>query len=233
METDRGEMRKNSNSPQGVLLFDMDGTLVDTSGDIVRTVNYVRSTLGKSVLCADEVLGYIGQGNFHLLSHVSGIPETAPEFGELLEKFKDFYLKHQTECSHPYPGIEQVLEQLGADYDLYVLSNKPHIAVVAELAGHGLDSFFREIWGAGALAAMKPDPIGIHTAAEMSAVPISRTVMIGDMLPDIQAAENAGAKSCFVSWGFGEFGEEFPEPSVIVDSVPELVAAVDSLVGRR
>ena len=226
-------MKKSGDSHKGVLLFDLDGTLIDTSGDIVRSVNYIRRTLGMSLLSVEEIIGCIGQGNFYLLSHATGIDEKDPKFAEIVDKFKEFYLAHQTERSQPYPGMRQVLEHLSGDYELFVLSNKPHVAVLAELAGHRFEGFFREIWGAGALPQMKPDPVGILKAAKLSMLPLSRTVMIGDMLPDVEAAKNAGSKSCFVSWGFGEISEQYPKPSVVVDRVPDLVAALDNLVSER
>ena len=228
----KSSMKKNKESKDGALVFDMDGTLVDTSGDIVHSINHIRDMLGQCPLSSEEVLRYIGHGNPHLLSHVTGIEEGDPELERVRQTFREFYLAHQTERSHPYPGIRDALECLARDYDydLYVLSNKPHVAVLAELKGHMLFSYFKAIWGAGALAHMKPDPIGIQTAANMSGLSLLKTVMIGDMLPDIQAARNAGSKSCFVSWGFGKISPEFPTPSAIIDSVAELVPKVAAII---
>lgn len=225
-------MNAASKRPEGVLVFDLDGTLVDTSGDLVFSVNHVRRVIGLGPLSKEQVLAQVGHGAGYLLPRVTGIDQNDNErLDQLMDEFRRHYLAHQTERSNLYPGIRDALESLVERYDLYVLSNKPHVALQGEIDGQKIGRFFKGIWGGGALPALKPDPVGIDTALQESAVPRSRCVMIGDMAVDIQVGINAGVSTCFVTWGFAALGDGDPTPDVIVKSPNELEAAVRGLPG--
>jgi phosphoglycolate phosphatase len=215
----------------GALIFDLDGTLVDTAGDIVFSVNHIRRLLGLSKLDTKRVLSAVGRGAPYLLAELTGISKDDIErMEEMRSEFRRHYLEHQTKHSKLYPGIRRALENLSSRYDLFVLSNKPHPAVLGELNGQGISSFFKHVWGGGSLAAMKPDPIGIETVIETDSYPRDRVLMIGDMAIDIETAANAGVKSCFVAWGFGSLENGSPKPDITVDEVTGLVPAIDKLL---
>jgi phosphoglycolate phosphatase len=217
-----------NSAPRGALIFDLDGTLVDTSGDIVHSSNYLRTTLGLAPLPATEVLAAVGHGAPHLLERLTGVgPDAGPRFEELLTRFRAHYLEHQTERSQVYPGIRDCLERAAVAHRLYVLSNKPHVATVGELEGQGLAGFFRGIWGAGALAELKPDPIGIATALADADLPASRAMMIGDMGIDVETGRRAGVRTCRVTWGFPDPGAEAAAADWVVDDVPALARVID------
>jgi phosphoglycolate phosphatase len=221
----------NSDEARGVAVFDLDGTLVDTAGDIVFTANHIREVVGLEPLGSAEILAQVGRGAPYLLAQLTGIPhEDRERIGAIRREFRRHYLAHQTERSHPYPGIRRALENLGRRLDLYVLSNKPHPAVLGEIAGHDLGAHFIEVWGAGAFEEVKPHPMGVLAALERSGASPDRAVMIGDMDIDTRTAHAAGVHSCFVRWGFGALREDGPTPELIVDAVDELADAVLALV---
>ncbi|MCP4604103.1 MAG: HAD hydrolase-like protein [Proteobacteria bacterium] len=218
-------------NPEGALIFDLDGTLVDTAGDIVFTVNHIRMKIGLAPLGTDKVLEAVGLGLPNLFTRLIEINENDREkFEGLRNEFRRHYYEHQTERSEVYPGMREALKSFGRRCDLHVLSNKPHVAVLRELEGHKIQSLFKSIYGAGALSAMKPDPVGIDTAVELSGVPRSSVVMIGDMNTDVMTAWKAGVKSCFVTWGFGTLKKGSPKPTVTVDKVEELEPAIERLL---
>ena len=215
------------------LIFDLDGTLVDTAGDIVYSTNYIRAKLGLVSLKPEQILAAVGLGTPHLIAQLTGIDKGDEQrIEEVRQEFRRHYLAHQTERSALYPGMVGVLKDLYTRYDLYVLSNKPHPAVVAELNGHSISSFFKGIWGAGSLPAMKPDPIGIDTAIELGSYLRKSVVMIGDMAVDMETAEKAKIKSCFVTWGFGTLEPEGHVPQITVDNVSELAPSLDKLLAQ-
>lgn len=224
-------MNQNVKGARGALVFDLDGTLVDTSRDLVRSVNYMREIEGLAPLSVAEVLVSVGRGAVHLLRKTIGIEENENErLKRLLKRFESHYLSHQAELSRPYPGIKETLASLALRYHLFLLSNKPHRATVNEAVKHGLEIYFEEVWGAGALPTLKPDPAGILLAMKRSGLPRERTVMIGDMVTDIRTGINAGVKTCFVTWGFGTLGSEDPEPSAIAASTKELETTIEELI---
>jgi phosphoglycolate phosphatase len=217
--------------PRALLLFDLDGTLVDTSGDIVHSANHLRGRMGLEPLPAPDVLAEVGRGAGYLVEHVTGVEDgSGPGFTELLDEFKLHYLRHQSERSVLYPGAVDALVSLRRDAALYVLSNKPHAAVLREVELHGIDHFFDDVWGAGALDEIKPDPLGIELAMRRSGVPPERTLMIGDMEVDLETAANARVRSVLVDYGFGSPGPDSPRPAAVVGSLPELEQTVRRLL---
>ncbi len=216
--------------PAGVIVFDLDGTLTDTSGDIAFSTNYMRERLGQSPLSVAEVLEAVGRGAPYLLKTLLGVGEGQTEkLNELLKEFERHYLTHQGQHSRLYPGMRAAIESLSSRYDLYVLSNKPERATVREVEKAGIRKFFRAVWGAGSLPGLKPDPIGVLRALKTSDIPRSLGVMVGDLFVDIQTAHNAGVMSCFVTWGFGKTpGGLFP--TVTVDAADELVPKIDGML---
>lgn len=215
---------------RGALIFDLDGTLVDTAGDIVASSNYLRSRLGLAPLPFAEVLAAVGRGAPFLIERLTGVgPADGARFEQLLGEFRTHYLEHQTERSRVYPGIRECLQRLGARHHLYVLSNKPHVATVRELEGQGLAGCFRAIWGAGAFAQLKPDPVGIETALTDSALPRSRALMIGDMGIDVETGQRAGVATCRVTWGFPDPAASAAVADLVVATVAELERAIAEL----
>ncbi len=213
------------------LVFDLDGTIIDTSEDIAYSVNYLRKVEGLSSLRTEDVLKAVGLGLASLLKDLLGIDEENSEKQKaMLKEYREHYNLHQGERSKPYPGIDDALEQLCQQADLYVLSNKPVNAVVRELELAEMTKRFKCIWGGGSFDKLKPDPIGINQAMKETGSSSENTIMIGDLFVDMETAARAGVHSIFVSWGFGVISDVKYEPSLIVNDTNELVSAVNRLL---
>ena len=208
---------------RGAVVFDLDGTLVDTSGDIVAAVNHVRDGSSLPPLTARAVLDEVGFGAAHLIARTTGAKD-GEALAASLGEFRRYYREHQGDRSAPYPGVREMLDALAAEFDLYVLSNKPHEAAVREIELHGLGERFRRVWGGGSLAALKPDPAGVLEALRSSGVGAERGAMVGDMAVDVATGAAAGVLSFLATWGFRPSAAEAEGAFVAVDS-PSLLAA--------
>jgi phosphoglycolate phosphatase len=215
--------------PLGVAIFDLDGTLVDTSGDIIASANHIRALAGKEALSPQRVLAFVGQGARHLVRNVLELQEES-EIDQFVTIYQDNYRDHQGEASALYPGIRECLMDLSEDFDLYVLSNKPHDAVVAELALHGIADRFKAAFGAGSLSALKPSPVGVLLAMELSGVPPKRAVMVGDSPQDVLAGQAAGASVVHVQWGYSQLSEDSPSPDAAIADSNDLCHTVYDLL---
>ncbi len=225
------EMRKPP--PAGALIFDLDGTLTDTSEDIASSVNFVRRQEGLLSISTAEVLREVGKGAPHLIREtLRPRLADATRLSSLLETFQGHYLEHQGEHSRLYPGIRDALSELSQRYDLYVLSNKRQDATSNEVKTHGIDHLFEHVWGAGAFPRLKPDPAGIVTAVSCSGVSHAKALMVGDLNVDMLTGRNAQVRTIHVTWGFGVLRPEDPIPSASVTSASELVTTVKKLLGE-
>ncbi len=223
-------MTNSITKPQGVVVFDLDGTLSDTSGDIVFSSNAMRRRAGLAPLSHDEVMASVGHGSPYLLQQILQLDPDDPSLSTLVPEFQQHYLQHQGQRSALYPGIKQAVATLSTRYHLYILSNKLHAPVLREAEDQGIAPYFQHIWGAGDFAALKPDPTGILTALKLSNILANCAVMIGDSVVDIQAGQRAGVKTCFADWGFAPLPPNAPQPSVRLSDPQRLVVTIDRML---
>jgi phosphoglycolate phosphatase len=200
------------------LVFDLDGTLIDSRRDITAAINLMRSELLLPPLALEQVVKMVGEGARLLVERALG-PECPPERVDqalacYLEHYSDVCLK--TTC--PYPGVEEMLAELGGRYPLALLSNKGEALSRKILEGLGLTSRFREILGGDSLPTRKPDPAGLHLLAERLGVPIESLMLVGDTWVDAETARNAGCPFALVEWGF-------PRPPKLEDVQADLRVA--------
>ena len=215
---------------KAAVVFDLDGTLIDTSEDIVYTINHMRRQAGMQPLCNRMVLNAVGHGASILVQKTLEIdPDDTERLESLVSECRAHFALHQGTRSHPYPGISEMIARLYEFADLYVLSNKPSYEVIHEVDLAGFAHYFREIWGAGSFAQLKPDPGGIYAAMELSGVVAENTIMVGDLPVDMETAIRAGVHAVFVTWGFGSVLDIRDESIVIAENpsnLPELVASI-------
>jgi phosphoglycolate phosphatase len=205
------------------LVFDLDGTLVDTKDDLAAAVNVTLRTLGLPPEDPRTLWGYVGQGARVLLERALG-----PERAHLLEPgvaiFMPWYRAHLLDQSALYPGLGAVVETLAAEGVVFsVLTNKPEDMSRAIVDGLGLGVRFPRLIGGDTLAARKPDPSGLFRLIDAARVPAARTLMIGDSAIDVATGRNAGVATCGVLWGFSG-------PSVRESAADVLIAAPDELL---
>ena len=226
------EHRINRAELKTAIVFDLDGTLVDTAEDLVYSINYMRGTLDLAPLSRPEVLRSVGRGAGVLIEKTLNVPTAdTKRHRDLLDTFRAHYRAHQGERSVPYPNIRETLTLLAEHSDLYVLSNKPLDATRREVELAGLTDRFKAIWGAGSFSHLKPEPDGLFAAMKHSNADAAHTVMVGDLYVDIETAFRAEASSVFVSWGFGQREDLHRSPDAEIDSPEQLPSALSALPG--
>ena len=176
------------------ILFDLDGTLLDTLEDLADAVNYALAHHGHPTRTLEEVRRFVGNGAARLIR--LAVPEDAP-FEPVLETFQPYYRAHSQVKTRPYPGIPEMLAQVQAKYPVAVVSNKPDPAVKLLCA-----SLFGDIYALGEAAGCprKPAPDMLYKA--MADLGVDRCIYVGDSEVDVITARNAGAPCVSVLWGF-------------------------------
>ena len=183
-----------------LLVFDLDGTLIDTAHDLAHAVNFALQQLGRSALPLAKVLTMVGDGARTLLTRALEQP-TEAELQCAMQKFREHYAEHLTDHSKPYPGIAEVLKHFHAKKKA-VLTNKPHEFTLALLERLRLSQAFAVIQGAQARLPLKPDPTSLQRLLSHFEVEASRAVMIGDGENDILVGKAAGTMTCAATYGF-------------------------------
>lgn len=211
------------------VVFDLDGTLVDSRRDIVVAANYVRKSGGLPPLPEDEVAGFVGDGARYLIQHVMGLSANDGSLDQHLATFLDFYAEHAVDHTVLMPHAASALDALG-DRPLALCTNKSRRTTLAVLEGLGLDGRFQVVVAGGDTARNKPsaDPL-LLVARELGVSP-SQLVMVGDGPQDIESARAAGA------YGVGVRGGILPierllaaSPDALLDDLSQLPALVGQL----
>lgn len=214
-----------------LIVFDLDGTLIDSRQDLCNSVNATLEHFGLRALADDVIAGFIGDGAAMLIRRALAVPgelpagSAAPEeafFEEAFAYFLGYYRAHKLDFTKVYPGVLESLEALkrrpdGSARAMAVLTNKPVGPARAICEGLGLSRYFFKIYGGDSFATKKPDPLGLITLmAEAGAEP-RETLMIGDSDVDIRTARNAGAWALGCSFGLAPETLEEVEPDAIAD----------------
>jgi phosphoglycolate phosphatase len=205
------------------LVFDLDGTLVDTKDDLAEAVNVTLQALGLPSQDPPTLWAYVGQGARVLVERALG-PEHGHLLAAALEIFMPWYRRHLVDRSAVYAGLGQVIETLAAEGVVFsVLTNKPEDMSAAIIRGLGLDARFPRLIGGDTLAVKKPDPAGLLRLVGESGVSPAATLMVGDSAVDVVTGRNAGIATCGVLWGFSG-------PSVRDAGADVLIAAPTELL---
>lgn len=184
------------------LIFDLDGTLIDSKRDLIRSVNAMLRELRRGELAEETISGYIGHGAPQLVARAMGNGSTEEERQRALQFFLSYYEEHKMDSTCAYPGVAETLEQL-ARMPMAVLTNKPVRISVRILDELGLSQYFRAIYGGNSFETKKPDPLGARTILrELGAAP-GEALLVGDSEVDVQTARNAGTLAAAVNYGFG------------------------------
>ncbi|HVV47992.1 MAG TPA: HAD-IA family hydrolase [Bryobacteraceae bacterium] len=205
-----------------LLIFDLDGTLIDSRLDLAYSVNATRAQANRGPLPHEQIFSFVGNGAPVLIQRAMGPEASEEEVSRALEFFLDYYKHHALDYTVLYPGIRESLERLhAAGARLAVLTNKPVRTSRRIMEGLGVSDLFFQIYGGNSFAHKKPHPIGIDTLRAEAPDAAENTWMVGDSYVDVQTARNAGVAACGVSWGFRpETFREFP-PDVLVDRPEE------------
>ena len=203
-----------------ILLFDLDGTLVDSRKDLVNAANWTRAQFGLPPLPFETVVSFIGRGMKNLVLKSLGKKEYL-EKG--LSLFRSYYSKHCLDHTRPYEGIPELLEELSRSHSLAVVTNKPEEFSEKILKGLHLFSYFPVLIGGDTLEKKKPDPAPLLEAVTRLQGNHSEVIMIGDSETDLEAGKRAGVKTCAVAYGFRPLQVLLTyQPDFVVHSVSEL-----------
>jgi phosphoglycolate phosphatase len=184
------------------LVFDLDGTLIDSRRDITTAVNQTRAELGLPPIPLEAVVTMVGEGARLLVERALGSDFPPDQVDQALARYLDHYADVCLDETQAYPGIEEMLAELAMRYPLALLSNKGEALSRRILAGLDLARFFGEILGGDSLPTRKPDPAGLRVLAERLGVPVERLLLVGDTWIDAETAHNAGCAFALVEWGF-------------------------------
>jgi phosphoglycolate phosphatase len=209
-----------------LLIFDLDGTLIDSRLDLVHSVNAMLRHFKRPELPDDVIASYVGDGAPVLVRRALGDPVDQGKVKEALEYFLGYYRVHKLDHTHLYPGVTDMLAAVGCSNgirrEMAVLSNKPVVPSRAIVEALGLAKFFSHVYGGNSFPSKKPDPEGVRKILADSKTSPQETVMIGDSSVDVITGRNAGLWTCGVTYGFAPHTLRDAPPDVSVDKVEEL-----------
>jgi phosphoglycolate phosphatase len=216
-----------------LLIFDLDGTLIDSKLDLVHSVNAARALMDLSPISEDVVASYVGNGAPVLIRRALGPSASEADVQHALQYFLKYYREHMLDHTRLYPGVKEALDRLlESRIKMAVLTNKPVRFSRSLVEGLGLRGHFFQIYGGNSFEQKKPHPIGVRKLLEESGVARDRTMMVGDSGVDIRTARNAEVKACGVTYGFQPEGFLEDPPDILVDNMSQLADYVLERKGR-
>lgn len=209
-----------------VLIFDLDGTLIDSKVDLALSVNAMLEYMHRATLPHDAIFGMVGNGAPVLvrkaLANSTAQGEiTDEEVDRGLAYFLSYYRAHMLDNTVAYPGVREALELLER-HSMAVLTNKPVNFSRAILEGLGLARRFKYVYGGNSFEKKKPDPVGVRVLLSDLNSTAREAMMVGDSEVDVRTARNAGIWACGVTYGLGVDGLRANPPDLMLDTLVDL-----------
>jgi len=217
-----------------LVIFDLDGTLIDSRLDLANAVNAMRVHMGMRPLDNARVYTYVGNGAPVLVRRALGEQAGEAEVQEGLEFFLEHYREHDLDHTTLYPGVRESLDRLrAAGKRMAVLTNKPLRMTRHIVDGLGVGDYFFRVYGGNSFDFKKPNPIGVETLMREAGVDRARTLIVGDSAVDVHTARNAGVFCCGVTYGFQPETLADPAPDLLVDRMEQLADWVLGPNGKK
>jgi phosphoglycolate phosphatase len=215
-----------------LLVFDLDGTLIDSHLDLIHSVNAMLQHIGRPALDGHVIASYVGDGAPALVRRAIGDTNDEALFRAAMEYFLGYYRIHKLDHTTVYAGMAETLAGLadpsrgnpskGVRRQMAVLSNKPVNPSRDIVQALGLGEFFVRIYGGNSFATKKPDPLGVQTILHETGVAADEALIIGDSSIDVLTGRNAGMWTCGVTYGFAPHSLEEAPPDVLIETPREL-----------
>jgi phosphoglycolate phosphatase len=223
-------IRKNRPIPghtAKLLIFDLDGTLIDSRQDLSNSVNAMLRHYRRPELPQEVIASYIGNGAPMLVRRSLGDPDDENFVQDALLYFMAWYREHKLDHTYVYDGIRESLEAIhisrnGQPVKMAVLSNKPVGPSRAIVEALELGKYFFQVYGGNSFHTKKPDPAGVQALLEEAGTKPEETIIIGDSDVDVLTARNAGIYSVAVTYGLAPHTLEDAPPDILIDSPQEL-----------
>lgn len=220
-----------------LLIFDLDGTLVDSRLDLAQSVNAMLRNFGRHALPTDVIASYVGDGAPTLVRRALGDPQDEGFLHEALHYFMAYYREHKLDHTTVYRGITDALTAIqrsgnGVPRIMAVLTNKPVNPSRAIVEALGMTRYFRQVYGGNSFPTKKPDPAGAMQVLAETGVRPEHAAMVGDSHVDVQTGRNAGLYTVGVTYGFAPHTLNDEPPDVLVDTPEELRAVFASPADR-
>src|SRR5579871_2891384 len=227
-------IRKNRTIPghtAKLLIFDLDGTLIDSRDDLANSINAMLIHFGKKELPHEVIASYIGDGAPMLVRRSLGDPDDENFVQDALLYFLAWYREHKLDNTYVYEGIMESLKAIqksrdGEPVKMAVLSNKPVGPSRAIVDALGLGGFFFQVYGGNSFHTKKPDPAGVQALLEEAGAFPEETIIVGDSDIDILTAGNAGIYSVGVMYGLSPHTLQEAPPDVLIDHPQELATVL-------
>ena len=219
-----------------LLIFDLDGTLIDSRLDLVHSVNAMLRHFERPELPDEVVASYVGDGAPVLVRRALGDPKDEKFLKEALDYFLAYYRAHKLDHTHVYEGIRESLVAIqgsnGVPRKMAVLSNKPVHPSRAIVEALGLGQFFLHVYGGNSFPTKKPDPEGARSLLKETKTRPHEAAIIGDSSVDVLTGRNAGIWTCGVTYGFAPHTLCEAPPDVVLDKPRELAELFDTAGGH-
>ncbi len=220
-------------SMRPLVVFDLDGTLVDSREDLAASVNDVLAEWSAPPLPVDVVIRMVGDGARTLVARALREARLDASVDDALAAFHRHYAGRVTATTRPYDGVPELLDALEGRATLAVLTNKPIAPTRVLLETFGWARIFTRVIGGDDIYGRKPDPAGLNAIIADAGVTPDAAFMVGDSAADVDVARHAGARVCLAAWGFGQArGAIELVPGEIVISHPTELLAVVRVSGR-
>ncbi len=208
------------------IIFDLDGTLIDSVEDLANSVNFTLGRLDLPLHTREEIKSFVGDGVQKLLKRALGQNHTG-KFAAAFAIFMEHYGSHCTDNTVLYPGVAEALPELAQKYTLGVFTNKSLKFSLKILEALEISSYFKEVLGGDSLSTKKPDPAGLFFLAEKWHLTPDQIIMVGDHATDIEVGQRAGCKTVFIEGGIGKKRALLPD--FVIKSMGELPDLIESL----